>query len=256
MIHNTAIIHPGAHIGANVSIGAYSIIGEHVEIGDDTWVGPHVVINGRTRIGKGNRFFQFASIGEIPQDMKYAGEPTRLVIGDRNTFRECCTIHLGTVQDQGLTQIGNDNLIMAYVHVAHDCQLGDHIICANSVNLAGHVLVGDWAILGGFSGVHQFCRIGAHSFCAAGAIVLQDLPPYVTCAGSPAAPHGINAEGLKRRGFSSDAILAIKRAYKLLYRSGLSLDEARQQIAQGVASAPALGIFSEFIQNSGRGILR
>lgn len=255
-IHPTAIIHPKARLGSNVSVGAYSIVGEHVEIGDDTWVGPHVVINGRTRIGRGNRIFQFASIGEIPQDKKYAGEPTRLEIGDRNTIREFCTFNCGTAQDAGVTRLGSDNWIMAYVHLAHDCQIGNNTIFANNAQLAGHVHVGDFAILGGFTAVHQFVRIGAHSMSGIGTTLLQDLPPYVTVAGNPAKPYGINAEGLKRRGFAAEAIAAIKRAYKLVYRSGLSLQEAVAQARADAAAHPELGSLVDFLAAEGRGIVR
>ncbi|RTL31905.1 MAG: acyl-ACP--UDP-N-acetylglucosamine O-acyltransferase [Rhodocyclaceae bacterium] len=255
-IHPTAIVHPGARLVEGVQVGPYSIIGEHVEIGEGTHIGPHVVIEGYTRIGRDNRIFQFCSIGSEPQDKKYANEPTRLEIGDRNTIREFCSFSTGTVQDGGLTRVGNDNWIMAYVHVAHDCVVGNNTIFANNATLAGHVSVGDWAILGGFTGVHQFVRVGAHSFCGVGTVLLQDLPPFVTVSGNPAAPHGINSEGLKRRGYSSEGIMAIKRAYKTLYRNGLTLDEARRQIAEAAAQIPELQEFSDFIAESGRGIVR
>lgn len=256
MIHPTAIVHSGARLGANVSVGAYSIIGEHVEIGEGTRVGPHVVIEGHTRIGRDNEIFQFCSIGAQPQDKKYDAEPTGLEIGDRNTIREFCSFNVGTTQDAGVTRIGNDNWVMAYVHVAHDCQVGNHTIFANNATLAGHVHVGDWAILGGFTGVHQFVRVGAHSFCGVGTVLLQDLPPFVTVAGNPAAPHGINSEGLRRRGYSADAIMAIKRAYRVLYRSGLKLDQAREKVAEIVAGHPEVALFGEFIARSERGIVR
>jgi UDP-N-acetylglucosamine acyltransferase len=256
MIHPTAIVHPGAQLGEKVEIGAYSIIGEHVEIGDATRVGPHVVIEGHTRIGRDNEIFQFCSIGARPQDKKYDAEPTRLEIGDRNTIREFCSFNVGTAQDAGATRVGSDNWIMAYVHVAHDCQVGDHTIFANNATLAGHVHIGDWAILGGFTGVHQFVRVGAHSFCGVGTVLLQDLPPYVTVAGNPARPHGINSEGLRRRGYSPESISAIKRAYRTLYRSGLSLDEARSQIAVIAAESPEVKPFAEFVAASSRGIVR
>ena len=255
-IHPTALIHPAAKIGKNVSIGAYSIIGEYVEIGDATWIGPHVVITGHTRIGQENRIFQFCSIGEIPQDKKYAGEPTRLEIGNRNTIRESCTFNCGTVQDGGVTRMSNDNWIMAYVHVAHDCQIGSNTIIANSTQLGGHIIIGDWAILGGCTAVHQFVRIGAHSMTAAGTVLLLDMPPYVMASGNTAEPHGINSEGLKRRGFSPAAITAIRRAYKTLYKSGLKLDEAREMIASEVAAVPELKIISDFLHGQGRGIIR
>jgi UDP-N-acetylglucosamine acyltransferase len=255
-IHPTAIVHPGARLAEGVQIGPYSIIGEHVEIGEGTTVGPHVVIEGHTRIGRNNRIYQFCSIGSDPQDKKYANEPTRLEIGDGNTIREFCSFSTGTLQDGGLTRVGNDNWIMAYVHVAHDCDVGNNTIFANNATLAGHVTVGDWAILGGFTGVHQFVRVGAHSFCGVGTVLLQDLPPFVTVSGNPSAPHGINSEGLKRRGFTSEGIMAIKRAYKTLYRNGLTLDEARKQIAEAALEQPELQQFSDFIAESGRGIVR
>ncbi|WP_323003943.1 acyl-ACP--UDP-N-acetylglucosamine O-acyltransferase [Denitromonas sp.] len=256
MIHPTAIIHPDARLADGVSVGAYSLIGPHVEIGANTRIGPHVVIEGHTRIGADNEIFQFCSIGASPQDKKYDDEPTRLEIGDRNTIREYCSFNVGTSQDAGVTRVGNDNWIMAYVHVAHDCQVGDHTIFANNATLAGHVYVGDWAILGGFTGVHQFVRVGAHSFCGVGTVLLQDLPPYVTVSGNPSRPHGINSEGLKRRGYSSDDIMAIKRAYRALYRAGLSLEEARQSIAAAAQQHEAVKPFSDFIAVSNRGIVR
>jgi UDP-N-acetylglucosamine acyltransferase len=214
------------------------------------------VVAGHTRIGAGNRIFQFCSIGEEPQDKKYAGEPTRLEIGDRNTIREFCTFNCGTVQDAGVTRLGNDNWIMAYVHLAHDCQVGSNTIFANNAQLAGHVHVGDWAILGGFTVVHQFVRIGAHSMTAMGTILLQDLPPFVMASGNPAEPRTINAEGLKRRGFSVDAVAAIKRGFKTLYKSGLPLDEARAAISAATGAIPELAPLSEFLDTAGRGIIR
>ena len=256
MIHPTAIIHPAARLGEGVSVGPYSIIGEHVEIGAGTSVGPHVVIEGHTRIGRDNAIFQFCSIGASPQDKKYAEEPTRLEIVDRNTIREYCSFNVGTSQDVGVTRVGNDNWIMAYVHVAHDCQVGDNIIFANNATLAGHVHVGDWAILGGFTGVHQFVRVGAHSFCGVGTVLLQDLPPFVTVSGNPAKPHGINSEGLRRRGYTSAAISAIKRAYRTLYRNGLSLAEAREAIAAAAEEQAEVQPFSDFIAASSRGLVR
>ena len=257
MIHSTAIVHSGAKIGEGVEIGPYSVIGEHVEIGDGTWIGSHVVIEGRTRIGRGNKIFQFCALGGVPQDKKYAGEPTRLEIGDNNTIREFCTFSTGTSQDSGVTRVGDDNWIMAYVHIAPDCQVGSHTIFANGASLAGHVHVGDWVIFGGFSGVHQFVHIGAHSFCGACALLLQDLPPYVTVSGSPAVPHGINSEGLRRRGFSSEAIAAIKRAYRALYRSSLSLEEAREKIAEIAADHAEVQPLVDFLVGaSGRGLVR
>ena len=256
MIHPSAIIHPGARLGAKVSIGAYSIVGEHVEIGDDTRIGPHVVIEGRTRIGRNNRVFQFCSLGAAPQDKKYANEPTRLEIGDGNTIREFCTLNCGTAQDAGVTRLGHDNWIMAYVHLAHDCQIGDHTIFANNAQLAGHVHVGDHAILGGFTGVHQFVRIGAHSFTAIATVLVHDLPPYVMAAGDTAKPYGINVEGLRRRGFSADALAAIKRAYKTLYKSGLTLDQAKAQLAKQATTCAEIGVLADFLQGCTRGIVR
>lgn len=255
-IHPTAIVHPGAKLGGNVNVGPYSIVGENVEIGDNTWIGPHVVLSGHTRIGCDNRIYQFCSIGEAPQDKKYGGEPTRLEIGDRNTIREFCTLNLGTAQDAGVTRIGNDNWIMAYVHIAHDCQVGSHTIFANNAQLAGHVHVGDWAIFGGYTGVHQFCRVGSHTMTAVGTVVLQDIPPYVMAAGNSAAPYGINAEGLKRRGFSAEALLVLKRAYRTLYRSGLALEEARDKLAEDARTHPEVQPILDFLAVSKRGIIR
>ena len=256
MIHPTAIVHGGARLADNVEVGACSVIGEHVEIGAGTWIGPHVVITGHTRIGQGNRIHQFNSLGEAPQDKKYKGEPTRLEIGDHNTIREFCTFNCGTVQDAGVTRMGSRNWIMAYVHVAHDCQVGDDTIFANNAQIAGHVHVGDHAVLGGMTGVHQFVHIGAHSMTAAGTILLQDLPPFVTAAGNPAKPYGINAEGLKRRGFSEQAIAQIKRAYKTLYRSGLALADAQAQLAKQRGEAAELVTLTDFLSTATRGIVR
>ena len=256
MIHPTAIVDPGARIGANVAIGPYSIIGPDVEIGDNTEVGPHVVIKGHTRIGRDNHIFQFCSLGEIPQDKKYAGEPTRLEIGDRNTIREFCTFNLGTVQGGGLTSIGDDNWLMAYAHIAHDCHVGNKTIFANGASLAGHVTVDDWVIFGGFTGVHQFCRIGAHVITAASSLVLQDVPPYLMVAGNTAQPYGIHVEGLKRRGFTSAAITELKRAYRTLYKSGLLLEEAKAQLADQAKTAPDVQRMVDFLASSKRGIIR
>ena len=255
-IHPTALIHPGARLGAKVEIGAYSIIGEHVEIGDDCRIGPHCVITGHTRMGRGNRVFQFASLGEEPQDKKYAGEPTRLEIGDFNTIREFCTFNRGTSQDAGLTRIGNHNWIMAYVHIAHDCLVGNHTVFANNATLAGHVQIGDHAILGGFTGVHQFCRIGAHAMIGIASVIRQDVPPFLTIAGNPAAPFGINSEGLKRRGFGPEALTVLKRAYKTLYKSGLGLDDARAVIAGEAENCPEVLPLADFLAMPGRGIIR
>lgn len=254
MIHETAIIDATARIGNNVSIGPWTWIGPNVEIGDDCVIGSHVVIKGPTRIGKQNRIFQFASIGEDCQDKKYAGEPTELVVGDRNVFRECTTVHRGTIQDQSLTQIGSDNLFMAYVHVAHDCMIGDQNIFANAVTLAGHVHVGDYVILGGFTGVHQFCKIGSHAFTAVSSVVVQDIPPYIMAQGHNAVPRTINSEGLKRRGFSAEQITQVKRAYKTLYRSGHTLNEATELMV--AMESPDVQLMVDFIANSSRGIIR
>ncbi len=256
MIHSTAIIDPKAELDSSVEIGAYSIIGPNVRIGSGTRVGSHVVIKGPTTIGKDNQIFQFSSLGEAPQDKKYNDEPTALEIGDGNTIREFCTFNRGTVQDKGVTRIGNDNWIMAYVHIAHDCQIGNHTIFANNSSLAGHVDVHDYAILGGFTLIHQFCKIGAHVITAVGSVVFKDIPPYVTAAGYDAKPHGINSEGLKRRGFSPAAITKIKRAYKALYRNGLSLEEAKQLLAEQLKDCAELGILLEFLNTSTRGIVR
>jgi UDP-N-acetylglucosamine acyltransferase len=256
MIHPSAIVHPGAKLAANVSVGPYCIIGEHVEIGEGTTIGPHVLIEGRTRIGTHNRIFAFSALGGTPQDKKYAGEATGLEIGDRNTIREYCTFNCGTAQDAAVTRIGNDNWIMAYVHVAHDCQVGNHTTFANAASIAGHVHVGDYAVLGGFTGVHQFVMIGAHSMTGGATLLLQDLPPYVMAAGNSAKPFGINAEGLKRRGFGEDQITEIRRAYKTLYRSGLTLEEARSAIAAQGEKVPVLKILVDFLERSRRGIVR
>ena len=249
-------MHPGARLADGVEVGAYTLIGEHVEIGAGCRIGPHAVITGHTRIGRDNRIFQFVSLGDAPQDKKYAGEPTRLEIGDRNTIREFCTFNCGTVQDVGVTRCGNDNWVMAYVHLAHDCQVGNHTIFANNSQLAGHVRVDDHAILGGFTAVHQFCHIGAHSMTAIGSVVLQDIPPFITASGNTAQPYGINAEGLKRRGFTAETITLIKRAYKTLYKSGLSLEDAKRSIAAEVSACPELKVLLDFLAASTRGIIR
>ena len=255
-IHPTAIVEAGAALADGVRVGAWSTIGANVAIGAGTTIAEHVVIRGRTRIGAGNRIFQFNSIGDAPQDKKYAGEPTELVIGDGNTIREFCTLNTGTVQDQGVTRIGDRNWIMAYVHVAHDCVVGDDTVLANGVTLAGHVRVGDFTILGGFTAVHQHCRIGAHCMLGGGSIVLQDVPPYVMANGNSASPHGVNSEGLKRRGFTAEAIAAIRRAYKTLYKSGLLLEEAKAQLAAEAAAQTELLPLVEFLAAPGRGIIR
>ena len=259
-IHSTAIIEPGAEVHETAKIGAYSMIGSNVIIGARTRVGPHVVIEGHTRIGQDNTFYQFSSIGAPPQDKKYAGEPTSLEIGDRNTIREFCTFNRGTVQDVGTTRLGNDNWIMAYVHLAHDCQIGNHTIFANNAQLAGHVHVDDWAIMGGFSNVHQFCKIGAHAMVGMSTSLTQDVPPYVILSGNPAQAHGVNSEGLKRRGFSREAITAIRHAYKVLYKSGLTLEEAKLALQAQEQSEPEfateLKLIRDFLQNVSRGIVR
>ncbi|AOW75959.1 acyl-ACP--UDP-N-acetylglucosamine O-acyltransferase [Colwellia sp. PAMC 20917] len=256
LIHPQAIIEEGASIGKNVSIGPWSYISKDVVIGDNCVINSHVVIKGPTKIGEGNKFFQFASIGEDCQDLKYAGELTELIIGDNNVFRESCTVHRGTIQDNSLTQIGSNNLFMAYTHVAHDCIVGSHCILANNASIAGHVHVGDYAILGGMTGVHQFCHIGAHSFVAANSLILKDIPPYLMVSGQPASPFGLNSEGLKRRGFDKEVILTIKRAYKEVYRKGLNVNEALEKVAALADNMPELTLFAEFIKNSSRGIAR
>jgi len=253
-IHATAIIHPTAELDSSVEVGPYSIIGPKARIAADTIIASHVTISGDTSIGIGNRIYQYASLGEAPQDKKYQGEPTRLVIGDHNTIREFCTINRGTIQDRGVTEIANDNWIMAYVHIAHDCQVGNHTVMANNSSLAGHVQVHDYAVLGGFTLVHQFCKIGAHVITAVGSVVFKDIPPYVAAAGYDAKPHGINAEGLKRRGFSADNVLQIKRAYKTLYRKGLSLAEAKCQLSS--VNRNDVRLLTDFLNASTRGIVR
>lgn len=255
-IHPTAIVDRGAELADGVTVGPYAIIGPGVTIGPGTTVGTHAVLKGPTRIGADNRIFQFASIGDDPQDKKYAGEPTRLEIGDRNTFREFCTVNRGTSQDRGVTQIGHDNWIMAYVHIAHDCLVGNDVIFSNNATLAGHVEVADHVICSGFSAVHQFCRLGAHCFLGGFAAITRDVPPYVMVAGQPSAPHGINTEGLKRRGFDADQLRNLKEAYRILYRDGLQLAEARQKLAALAGSQPELQVIVEFIDKSERGLIR
>jgi UDP-N-acetylglucosamine acyltransferase len=255
-IHPTAIVDSSAQVAPDVAIGPYSVVGPDVVVGAGCVIAPHVVIGARTRLGKRNRIFQFASIGEIAQDRKYGGEPTTTTIGDDNTFREFATVHAGTAQDRGDTSIGNGNLFLAYTHVAHDCVVDNYTTFSNNAQIAGHVHVGDWAVLGAFAGVHQFCRVGAHAMLAAFAVVLQDVPPFVTVQGYPAKPHGTNNEGLRRRGFMPEDILAVRRAYKTLYREGLSLDEAREKLAAAASSLPALAPLAAFLAASGRGIVR
>jgi UDP-N-acetylglucosamine acyltransferase len=253
-IHPTAIVDSRARIGANVTIGAYTIVDGDVEIGENTSIGHHCVVTGHTKIGSANRIYHFVSIGEANQDKKYQGEPTRLVIGDRNTIREYCSLNRGTVQDQGVTTVGNDNWLMAYVHVAHDCIVGNHTTIANCTQLAGHVHVGDWATLGGFTGVHQFVKIGAHVMCGVSSVVLMDIPPYVTCGGNPLSAAGVNSEGLRRRGYTPDQISNIKRAYKTLYRNGLTFAEAKAALAG--EGSPEVAVLSSFLNESTRGIVR
>jgi UDP-N-acetylglucosamine acyltransferase len=255
-IHATAIIDASAELDSSVEVGPYSVIGPNVKIDAGTRIAGHVIINGPSIIGKNNHIFQYSSLGEEPQDKKYKGEPTLLEIGDNNTIREFCTFNRGTVQDKGTTKIGNDNWIMAYVHLAHDCQIGNHTIFANNASLAGHVDVHDYAILGGFTLIHQFCKIGSHVITAVGSVVFKDIPPYVTAAGYDAKPHGINAEGLKRRGYSAESILQIKRAYKTLYRNGLTLEEAKVELAAMQETTPEIGLLTDFLNVSTRGIVR
>jgi len=254
-IHASALVHAGARLAADVEVGPYSIVGEHAELGEGCWIGAHVVIDGRVRIGKRNRIWHFASIGAPPQDKKYAGEPTAVEIGDDNTIREYVTINRGTTHDAGVTRVGNGNWVMAYVHFAHDCQIGNQTIFANACQLAGHVSVGDWAVLGATTLVHQFVHIGAHAFTGMGTYLPQDLPPYVAAAGNMAKPYGINSEGLKRRGFTPDTIQGLKRAYRTLYRSGLGLAEARRELEKQVAACPAVRAMLDFLDNSKRGII-
>jgi UDP-N-acetylglucosamine acyltransferase len=256
MIHATAIVADGARLAEGVAVGAYSLIGPEVEVGEGTWIGAHVVIEGRTRIGRANRIFPFASIGCPPQDKKYAGENSAVEIGDGNTIREYVTIHRGTTGGGGVTRVGDDNWIMAYVHFAHDCQIGSHTVFANACQLAGHVHVGDWAVLGATTLVHQFVRIGAHSFTGMGTYLDRDLPPFVRAAGNMAKPYGINSIGLRRRGFGEEAIAALKRAYRTLYRAGLSLDEARRALEAQARECPEVAAFAAFLVASTRGILR
>ena len=256
MIHPTALIDPAAELAEDVSVGPYSVIEANVTIGAGTDIGPHVVIKGTTRIGSQNRIFQFASIGEEPQDKKYAGEPTSLEIGDRNTIREFVTINRGTAQDDGVTRLGDDNWIMAYVHIAHDCRIGNETIFANNASLAGHVSVGDYAILGGFTLVHQFCSIGAYSLTAFGSGISKDVPPFVTVGGTPARAHGLNMEGLRRRGFPEESRKALRRAYRTLYRESLSLQDALAALREQAASSAEVGKLVKFLEQQSRGIVR
>ncbi|MES2500079.1 MAG: acyl-ACP--UDP-N-acetylglucosamine O-acyltransferase [Pseudomonadota bacterium] len=255
-IHPTAIIDAKAELDSSVTVGAYSTIGAHVKIGADTRIASHVVLKGPTTIGKNNQIFQFSSLGEAPQDKKYRDEPTTLEIGDNNTIREFCTFNRGTIQDKGATKIGNNNWIMAYVHIAHDCTIANHTIMANNSSLAGHVDIHDYAILGGFTLIHQFCKVGAHVITAVGSVVFKDIPPYVTAAGYDAKPHGINSEGLKRRGYSQESIAQIKRAYKVLYRNSLTLEEAKLELADMQKDCQEIALLINFLKISTRGIVR
>ena len=255
-IHATALVHARARLAADVEVGPYSIIGEQVEIGEGSWIGAHVVLDGRVRIGRRNRIYHFASIGAPPQDKKYAGEDTAVEIGDDNTIREYVTVNRGTALDAGVTRVGNENWIMAYVHFAHDCQIGSRTIFANACQLAGHVTVGDWAIFGATTLVHQFVHVGAHAFTGMGTYLAQDLPPYVTAAGNVARPYGLNSKGLARRGFSAQDIQALKQAYRTLYRSGLPLEQARRELESQAAACAHVRPLVEFLDHSKRGIIR
>ena len=260
MIHPSAIVDPAAELDDSVQVGAYSLIGPHVRIGAGTSIGPHCVIEGHTTIGEHNRIFQFNSIGAAPQDMKYAGEPTRLVIGDRNTVREFCTLNLGTAQDEGVTRMGSDNWIMAYVHIAHDVRIGDHTVLANGATLAGHVHVGDWATVGGLTGVHQFVKIGAHAMVGFQGHVAQDVPPYMTVDGNPLTVRAVNVVGLRRRGFTAERIAIIRQMHKFLYRSALTLDLAIPAIAglrgQHAGADVDVDMMLAFLDSAHRGIVR
>ncbi|QPF74885.1 acyl-ACP--UDP-N-acetylglucosamine O-acyltransferase [Roseateles sp. DAIF2] len=259
-IHSTAIVDPKAELDSSVTVGPYTVIGAGVKIGAGTSVGPHCVIEGPTTIGRDNKIFQFASLGAAPQDKKYAGEPTQLIVGDRNMIREFCTFNRGTVQDDGITRLGDDNWIMAYVHLAHDCKVGSKVIMANNAQLAGHVQVGDWAILGGFTAVHQFVHIGAHSMTGLGSVLFQDLPPYIMAAGNIAEARSFNQEGLKRRGFTPEQINAVKQMYRLLYRRGLTVDQAQIEMAGLQALHPeardTIQLMMDFLKTAMRGIIR
>lgn len=256
LIHPTAVIHTDTKIGKNVEISPYAVIGEGVVIGDETWIGPHVVIQGPTTIGKQNRIYQFASIGEVPQDKKYRDEPTTLEIGDRNVIRECCTINRGTVQDKGTTVVGNDNWIMAYVHIAHDCIIGNNTVFANNATLAGHVTIRDHVILGGFTLVHQFCQVGEYAFTGMGAALGKDLPPFVMATGAPAVPRGINNEGLKRHHFEAAQRARIKEAYRILYRMDLPFREALERLDNELGHDSQIRLLIDFCRQSQRGIIR
>ncbi len=256
MIHPTAIVDPGAQLADDVEVGPFCVIGADVEVGAGSWIGPHVVLKGPSRLGQRNRIFQFASVGEDCQDKKYAGEPTRLEMGDDNVVREGVTLHRGTVQDRGVTTIGSRNLFMAYAHVGHDCLIGDDCILANQATLGGHVTMGDFVILGGLSAIHQFCHIGTHAMCGGGSIVTKDIPAYLMVNGNPGQPHGLNLVGLKRRGFSREALKALSDAYRLVYRQGLTLDQALAEIDARYADLPEVTAFSDSLRSSTRGIIR
>ena len=256
MIHPTAIIDPKAELAGDVEVGPYSVIGAHVTIGAGTVIGPHVVIQGPTHIGENNRIFQFASVGEECQDKKYRGEPTRLEIGDNNVIREHCTLHRGTVQDEGITSLGNNNLLMATVHVAHDCRIGNDNIFANTTGIAGHVKIGDGVILGGMTGIHQFCRIGSYAMTAGCSLVLKDIPAFVMVSGNPAGARSMNFEGMRRRGWDADVVATLRRAYKTVYRQGLTLDQALAELQPQVQECPQLGMFVDSLRASERGITR
>ena len=259
-VHSTALVERGAQLDDTVTVGPYAIVGEHVRIGARTTIGAHCVIEGRTTIGADNRIFQFCSLGAIPQDKKYAGEPTELAIGDRNTVREFCTFNIGTAQDAGVTRIGDDNWIMAYVHIAHDCQVGSQTILANNATLAGHVHLGDWVFIGGLTGVHQFVKIGAHAMAGFASAVSQDVPPFMTVDGNPLAVRGFNVEGLRRRGFSAARIAAVKQMHRLLYRSGKTFEDARMSIAALASTMPEaagdIATMTDFLARASRGIVR
>ncbi len=256
MIHPTAIIDPSAQLADSVEVGAYTIIGAGVEIAEKTWIGPHVVIQGPTKIGAENKLFQYSSIGEVPQDKKYHGEVSFLEIGDRNTIREFATINRGTEDGGGTTRIGDDNWLMAYIHIAHDCQVGNNTIFANNASLAGHAVIKDFVILGGFTLVHQFCRIGEHAFCGMGSAISKDVPPYVMVNGSPAHPHGLNSEGIKRKGFTKDTLKALREAYKIVYRSNSTLEVAKKSLEVLAEKFPEVENMRLFLEQSQRGILR
>ena len=251
-----AVIEAGAKLAADVEVGPFAIIGANVEIGPGCRIGPHSIVTGHTKLGAGNQVFQFASIGDAPQDKKYAGEPTRLEIGERNVFREFVTVNRGTTHDEGFTRIGSDNLFMAYTHIAHDCRVGNHVVMANVATLAGHVEIGDHVIMGGLSAVHQFCKIGAHAFIANNAAVTRDVPPYVMAVGQPAEPHSVNATGLSRRGFTPEQVRNVKSAFRVLYRSELPLEEALAKLREAAATQPEVATFVEFIGRSTRSLVR